>query len=70
MTFHRNIGSFDRMARIVVGMFLLSLVFMGPQTPWGWLGLIPLITGVTGFCFLYELLGKDSCHLGGVDTCH
>lgn len=56
-----NEGLVDRLIRIAVGLFVLSLAFVGPQTPWGYLGLIPLITGIVGFCPLYRLLGIDTC---------
>ncbi len=52
-----NEGKADRILRVVVGLALIALVFVGPKTAWGWLGLIPLITGLTGFCLLYRLLG-------------
>ena len=52
----KNIGSVDRSLRIVAGIILLSLVFVGPQTPWGWIGLIPLVTALIGWCPLYRLL--------------
>ena len=52
----RNIGSLDRLVRVVVGIGMLALVFFGPQTRWGWIGLVPLLTGVVGFCPLYRLL--------------
>ncbi|WP_328516934.1 DUF2892 domain-containing protein [Pseudomonas triclosanedens] len=38
-----------------------SPVFLGPQTPWGWLGLVPLVTGSLGACPVYRLLGRGSC---------
>ena len=56
-----NEGFADRLIRVVVGLVLLSLVFVGPQTPWGWLGLIPLVTGLVGFCPLYRLIGVNTC---------
>jgi len=56
-----NIGTVDQGVRIVVGLALLSLVFFGPQTPWGWVGLIPLVTGVFRFCPAYRLLGMSTC---------
>jgi hypothetical protein len=56
-----NEGGVDRVLRIVVGLVLLSLVFFGPQTPWGFVGLVPLITGVVGMCPLYSLLGISTC---------
>ena len=52
-----NEGPFDRFIRVVLGLGLIALVFVGPQTTWGWVGLIPLITGVVGMCPLYSLLG-------------
>ncbi|MDP1737576.1 MAG: DUF2892 domain-containing protein [Caulobacter sp.] len=56
-----NEGAVDRILRIVVGLAILSLVFVGPQTPWAWLGVIPLLTGIVGFCPLYALLGINTC---------
>jgi len=59
----KNVGTADRIVRVVIGLVLISLVFVGPQTPWGWLGLIPLITAGIGFCPLYRLIGFRSCKL-------
>lgn len=56
-----NEGKTDRAIRIVIGLVLIALVFVGPKTPWGWLGLIPLATGLTGFCGLYKLFGINTC---------
>lgn len=52
-----NVGSLDRWLRVIAGIVLLSLVFVGPRTSWGWLGLIPLATGLAGYCPMYRLLG-------------
>ncbi len=52
-----NIGTLDRGLRILVGLALIALVFVGPETPWGWVGLVPLATGFVRFCPLYRLLG-------------
>jgi hypothetical protein len=52
-----NIGTPDRVLRIVIGVLLIALVFVGPRTPWGWIGIIPLVTALFGFCPLYALLG-------------
>jgi len=49
----KNMGSTDRILRLIVGVVLIALVFVGPQTPWGWLGLIPLLTALVGFCPAY-----------------
>jgi len=57
----KNEGTVDRAIRTVVGLVLISLVFIGPQTVWGWVGLVPLITGVVGFCPLYKILGLNTC---------
>ena len=56
-----NVGGVDRALRAVVGLILIALVFVGPQTPWGWIGLIPLLTAVVGFCPAYTLLGVKTC---------
>lgn len=58
-----NEGSVDRIFRVLVGLALLSLVFVGPQTPWGWVGIVPLLTGAIGFCPLYKVFGFDTCPL-------
>lgn len=52
-----NEGPVDRILRVGFGVLILSLVFFGPKTAWGWLGLIPLLTGLVGMCPLYTLLG-------------
>lgn len=57
----RNEGNLDRVLRIVVGAAILSLVVVGPKTAWGYLGLIPLITGLVGYCPAYSLLGIRTC---------
>ncbi len=57
----KNVGGFDRPLRVIVGLIFISLVFVGPQTVWGWVGLIPLVTGAFGFCPLYKIMGFNSC---------
>jgi hypothetical protein len=57
----KNEGNIDRFLRVVIGIALISLVFIGPQTPWGWIGLVPLVTGLSGFCLLYKLIGVNTC---------
>ena len=59
----KNEGTIDRALRVVVGLAVLSLVFVGPQTAWGWVGLVPLATGLVGFCPLYSILGINPCSL-------
>jgi hypothetical protein len=56
-----NEGTVDRVLRVVVGAGVLSLAFIGPQTPWGYLGIIPLLTGLVGYCPAYALLGLSTC---------
>ncbi|TNE39263.1 MAG: DUF2892 domain-containing protein [Sphingomonadales bacterium] len=58
---NRNVGGIDRILRIVIGVVLIALVFVGPKTAWGWLGLIPLATGLLRTCPLYSLIGLNSC---------
>lgn len=59
-----NIHPYERVFRIVFGIVLLSLIFVGPQTWWGLLGLVPLVTGLIGSCPPYTLLGINTCSLG------
>ncbi|WP_407697425.1 YgaP family membrane protein [Skermanella rosea] len=63
MSLPKNMGMIDRALRIVAGLVLISLVFVGPQTPWGWIGLVPLLTAFVGFCPAYTLLGIRTCPL-------
>jgi hypothetical protein len=57
----QNVHNIERIVRIVVGMTIVSLVFIGPQSSWGWLGLIPLATGIIGWCPPYALFGFSTC---------
>jgi membrane protein implicated in regulation of membrane protease activity len=52
-----NEGYVDRAVRVVLGLALLAMVFVGPHTWLGWLGVIPLVTGLVGFCPLYRVFG-------------
>lgn len=56
-----NIGNIERVVRAAVGLALIALVFVGPQTVWGWLGVIPLATAIVGWCPPYALLGINTC---------
>ncbi len=56
----RNEGNLDRIMRVVLGLVLISLVFIGPMTAWGWVGLVPLITGLVGSCPIYSILGLST----------
>lgn len=60
----RNVGTIDRTIRIIVGLVLSAFAFVGPANPWFLLGLVPLATGLIGYCPLYALLGittKKAC---------
>lgn len=57
----KNEGKIDRVLRVLLGAILVSLVFVGPQTAWGWLGLVPLVTGLIGTCPVYSLFGINTC---------
>jgi Protein of unknown function (DUF2892) len=58
-----NEGKIDRALRITLGLVLLGLYFVGPQTTWGLVGLVPLMTGIFGFCPLYKIFGLNTCPL-------
>jgi hypothetical protein len=49
----KNVGGSDKIIRIIAGIVLLALVFVGPKTAWGWIGLLPLLTGLFNFCPIY-----------------
>ncbi|MEI8257784.1 MAG: DUF2892 domain-containing protein, partial [Deltaproteobacteria bacterium] len=56
-----NEGAIDRILRVAAGLAVLSLAFVGPRTPFGWLGLIFVITGAVGSCPLYRIFGINTC---------
>lgn len=60
-----NEGAWDRILRVIFGLAIISLVFIGPQTPWAWFGVVPLVTGLVGFCPAYALLGIRTCRRRG-----
>jgi hypothetical protein len=60
----KNIGGLEKFIRIVAGLGIISLVFIGPETKWGYLGLVPLATGLIGWCPPYALLGISTCKTG------
>lgn len=59
--FVRNEGTLDRALRITIGLGLISLAFIGPKTPLGFIGLVPLATGLLGSCPAYTLFGISTC---------
>lgn len=60
----KNVGAADRIIRVVIGVALIALVFMGPRTVWGWIGVIPLATAFIGWCPIYRVLGLRTCKSG------
>ncbi len=57
----KNVGGIDKTIRIIAGIGLISLVFVGPQTVWGWIGVVPLATALLDWCPPYALLGINTC---------
>ncbi len=57
----KNVGKLDKLLRGAAGVAILSLVFLGPQTSWGYLGLIALVSAASGFCPLYTAFGVRTC---------
>ena len=56
-----NMGKIDRILRAILGIGLISLAFVGPQTPWGWIGVVPLVTAFLGWCPAYLPFGISTC---------
>lgn len=57
----KNVGTVDRILRAVLGIVLIALVFVGPKTMWGWIGVVPLATALIGWCPPYALFGINTC---------
>ncbi|MEY4755020.1 MAG: hypothetical protein RJA44_2695 [Pseudomonadota bacterium] len=58
-----NVGGIDRILRIVVGLVLIALAATGTVGVWGWIGVVPVLTGLFRFCPAYPLLGMSTCPL-------
>ena len=56
-----NVGGIDKILRIVAGLALIALAIAGIGSPWTWIGVVPLLTGIVGFCPVYPLLGLSTC---------
>ena len=56
-----NVGSIDRIARVLLGLLLITLAAMGTIGMWGWIGIVPLATAAFGVCPLYSILGLNTC---------
>ena len=59
--FANNVGGVDRLLRILVGLALVVAAYMGAVGVWGWIGIVPLATGLAGTCPAYSLLGIRTC---------
>ncbi|MBO7080926.1 MAG: DUF2892 domain-containing protein [Neisseriaceae bacterium] len=57
----KNVGGIDRILRILVGVALIALTLTKVIGIWGWIGVVPLATGLISFCPLYPLLGINTC---------
>ena len=57
----KNVGGIDRLARFALGMALIAMALTGFIGAWGWIGLVPLATGLMGSCPAYRLIGLDTC---------
>ena len=62
-----NEGSLDRALRVIAGLVLIALAATGTVGPWGWIGLLPLATGLIGWCPAYTLLGVSTCRVKPVE---
>ncbi|WP_299236802.1 DUF2892 domain-containing protein [uncultured Halomonas sp.] len=58
-----NVGGIDKVLRITVGILLIVLALTGTIGAWGWIGVMPLATGLFNFCPAYKLLGVNTCKL-------
>lgn len=56
-----NMASWDRAARVVVGLILIALALTGTIGVWGWIGVVPVLTGLVGSCPMYSILGIKTC---------
>ncbi|TVQ68985.1 MAG: DUF2892 domain-containing protein [Oceanospirillales bacterium] len=61
MNLNVNVGGIDKIARISVGVLLIILAIMGIGSPWTWIGVVPLLTGVSGRCPAYSIFGINTC---------
>ncbi len=61
----RNLANWERVLRVFVGAALLAIVFVGPRTLWGLMGLVPLLTGLAGVRPLFSLCGVSTCNTAG-----
>ncbi|NJN45213.1 MAG: DUF2892 domain-containing protein [Candidatus Competibacteraceae bacterium] len=57
----KNSGTLDRSLRVIAGLALIALTITDTVGPWGWIGVVPLVTGLVGWCPAYRLLGIKTC---------
>jgi len=58
---NKNVGGIDKILRIVAGVALIALTVMGVLPVWGYIGIVPVATGLMGWCPIYPLLGLNTC---------
>ncbi|MBA0901034.1 MAG: DUF2892 domain-containing protein [Candidatus Nitrotoga sp.] len=58
-----NTGCIDRALRVVIGLALVTMAATGTVGMWGWIGVVPLLTGLIGFCPLYTIMGTNTCRV-------
>ncbi len=64
MNFTANVGSADRIIRIILGVVLIALTLTGTIGAWGWIGVVPLVTAFLKFCPAYAIFGLRTCKQG------
>ena len=57
----QNIHNIERIIRVLLGIMILALIFVGPKSWWGLIGILPILTGLSGLCPPYQLLGISTC---------
>lgn len=61
MNMSKNVGTADRIIRATIGLVAIALTITGRWAPWGWIGIVPLVTGLVGYCPVYRMLGLNTC---------
>ena len=58
-----NEGTIDRVLRVIAGLVLMALAYTGTVGMWGWIGVVPLLTGIVGICPAYAIFGMSTCSM-------
>ncbi len=58
-----NSGTIDRSLRVIAGIVLVTLAATGTVGVWGWIGVVPLVTGLVGYCPIYGIFGMSTCSM-------